>query len=372
MTPGSYTFTAADKGVKGFSVQFLTLPVTLPLTVTVTDTGPLPRFRQLQVLLQTGPFVAAGTGAGTEAVARMFSTATNAETMAVKPFAAGFLGGVRVAVADFNNDGVPDLAAAAGPGGGPHVRLFDGVTGEQMAGPLGSFFGFEASFDGGVQVAAGDIDGDGVADLILAAGPGGGPRVRVFSGLSGAVLRDFFAYAPDFRGGLSVAVGDVNGDGKSDIVTGAGAGGGPQVRAFDGSAAAPQDAALASFFAYAPDFFGGVSVAVGDTDGDGFAEILTGAGLGGGPQVNVFDARTGAARRSFHAFDPGFLGGVNVSAVDVDRDGNADVVAGAGVGGGPRVRSFDAVTLAEKNDLLAFDPALRNGVHVGGRAKTTA
>ena len=92
---------------------------------------------------------------------------------------------------------------------------------------------------GGVSVAAGDVDGDGLAEIVTGAGPGGGPHVRGFS-LSGGVMEiaSFMAYDPDFGGGVFVASGDVNGDGLSEIITGPGAGGGGHVRVFLGSGVA--------------------------------------------------------------------------------------------------------------------------------------
>ena len=78
-------------------------------------------------------------------------------------------------------------------------------------------------------MAAGDVNGDGHADIITGAGAGGGPHVSVFSGTDLSILASFFAYDPAFTGGVTVAAGDVNGDGLADIVTGAGAGGGPHV-----------------------------------------------------------------------------------------------------------------------------------------------
>ena len=83
-------------------------------------------------------------------------------------------------------------------------------------------------------VAAGDVNGDGRDDVITGAGAGGGPHVRVFSGDDGAELAGFFAYDAAFGGGVRVAAGDFDGDGRADILTGPGAGGGPHVRAFDG------------------------------------------------------------------------------------------------------------------------------------------
>src|SRR5204863_7714922 len=113
------------------------------------------------------------------------------------------------------------------------------------------------NFTGGVRVATGDVNGDGYDDLITAAGAGGGPHVKVFDGKTGALLREFMAYDAAFTGGVYVAAGDVNGDGKADIVTGVGVGGGPHVKAFSGA----DGSVLASFMAYDANFLGGVYVA---------------------------------------------------------------------------------------------------------------
>src|SRR5262249_55478214 len=141
-----------------------------------------------------------------------------------------FRGGVRTAVGDVNGDGVDDVITAAGPGGGPHVRVFDGGNGDLIS----EWFAYSGGFVGRVFVAVGGACGDGRADVITVAGPGGGPHVRVFDGETGTEEQSFFAYESSQRGGVTVAAADVNGDGRTDIVTGAGFGGGPRVRVLDG------------------------------------------------------------------------------------------------------------------------------------------
>jgi hypothetical protein len=128
----------------------------------------------------------------------------------------------------------------------------------------------------------------------------------VLSGASGEEIRSFYAYDPQFAGGVNVAAGDIDGDGLDDIITGAGASGGPHVKVFSGASGEE----IRSFHAYDPQFAGGVTVAAADFDGDQLAEIVTGAGLGGGPHVKTFSGASGEEMLSFYAYDPSFGGGV--------------------------------------------------------------
>jgi hypothetical protein len=286
-----------------------------------------------------------------------------AETASFFAFHPAFTGGVHVAVGDVTGDGIPDLIVGAGPGGGPHVRVIDGVTGADVW----SFYAYDPGFSGGVFVAAGDVTGDGRDDIITGAGPGGGPHVRVFDGATGSEVGGFYAYDPGFDGGVFVAAGDVTGDGRAEIMTGAGPGGGPHVRVIDGLTLAP----VHDFLAYHPGFAGGVAVAAGDVTGDGVADIMTGAGPGGGPHVRVIDGLTLAPVHDVLAYHPGFAGGVAVAAGDVTGDGIADIVTGPGPGGGPHVRVIDGLTLAPLHDFLAFHPAFLGGVFVAGTGGST-
>lgn len=283
------------------------------------------------------------------------------ETLFLQPFGPDFLGEIRIAQADLNGDGVPEIIAAAGPGGGPHVRIFDGQTREELA----SFYAFDPAFTGGVYVAAGDVTGDGVAELILAAGPGAGPHVKVLRFRSGAFgdlseVHSLFAFEESFRGGTRVAVGDLTGDGVGEILLATAAGGGPRIRVLNGKTLDE----LASFYAYEESYRGGIWISAGDLNGDGRAEIVVGTDFGGAPRVRAFDG-SGAELWSFYAYDPSFTGGVRVAVNDITADGFGDIITGAGPGGGPHVKGFRGDTLAEIENFFAGPEEFRLGVFVG-------
>jgi len=244
----------------------------------------------------------------------------------------GFDGPVKVASGDLNNDGIAELVAGAGIGGGPAIAILNSQTGEILE----TFFAFSPAFTGGVFVAVQDANGDGILDIIATAGPGGGPEVRIFNGDGLTVLRSFFAYAQDFSGGVSVASIDFNNDGILDLVTGAGLGGAPHVKVFDGAT----NAVISQWYAYPVSFTGGVYVAVGDIGNDGTFEVVTGAGIGGAPVVAVWDPFTGALISQFMAYADVFTGGVRVAINDGNGDGITDLITGAGPTGGPHVKIF--------------------------------
>jgi hypothetical protein len=120
-----------------------------------------------------------------------------------------------------------------------------------------------------VFITTGDIDGDGKAEVIAGGGPGGGPRVTAFSATDlinsgGGTLTqvaNFFGGNPDNRGGIRVTIKDLDGDNRADLVVGAGEGAGSRVTGYLGKNIAPAGTPTAVFdFDAFPGFTGGVFV----------------------------------------------------------------------------------------------------------------
>lgn len=323
---------------------------------------------------------------------------------------------VRLRSEELENREVPSAASifavGGGSGGPPRLQVYNVTTGAKVA----DFLAFENSFTGGVNAAVGDVNGDNVADLIIGAGVGGGPRVRVLDGrafapgfnfprapLDGAnpvvdsiVIADFFAFESTQRGGTNVAVGNFVGTANAELVIGAGPGGGPRIRILDGAAVTLQGRTftsdtlgdtVANFFAFEPSFRNGVAVAATPVSGFGISDLVVAPGLGGGPRVRVLNGAQIAARQllytsfdfnqtiaDFFAYDSNIRSGLSVATADFNRDGFSDVAVGTGPGvtGTFTVFSGAAITAGnftglDAGDILSTESfsGYGNGVTVG-------
>ncbi len=362
-----YTITTPPAFAGGGSGNQATPPPPAPTNTNTASQNPPPS--------APAAILATGAAAGSSPYVQVYDAQTGAFRFSFYAYDSSFTGGVRVAVTKIN--GNPTIITAPGPGGVPLIRLFDGTTGTLEH----EFLAYEATATVGINVAVGDVNGDGYPDIVTGTGAGN-PHVKVFDGRAiatntlnwsnpdGSVLAQFFAYGLNFNVGVNVAVGDVNGDGFADIVTGATAGN-PHVKVYSGRAIAsgtfngsyPDASLLAQFFAYGVQFNIGANVAVGDVNGDGFADIVTGA-TAGNPQVKVYSGKAiatgvfddgnpdGNLVGQFFAYGLQFDIGVEVAVADVEGDGFADVITGAPTGN-PHVKVYRGQNLANGS----FNPA---------------
>jgi hypothetical protein len=328
------------------------------------------------------------------------------------PFPAPYAGSVAVAVGDVTGDGYPDLIVGAAEGN-PHVKIYDGKAialgifdpANPDASLVTTFFAYGVGFNIGVNVAVGDVTGDGYPDIVT--GPtAGNPHVKVYNGKAiatgtfdaanpdASLVTSFFAYDLNFNVGANVAVGDVTGDGYGEVVTGPTVGN-PHVKVYDGKAIAtgafnpfnPDASLLASFFG--EPFLGdniGAFVAVGDNVGDGYGDVVVGATMGFQatviPAIRVYSGQAIAGQ----TFDnsnpqaslvadfapyPGAISatGSAVAAADFDADGKADVLLGLHQGS-PSYRVIDGLTNGTPtfqdivNGISGIFPVVPNNIFV--------
>ncbi|MBI2050287.1 MAG: S8 family serine peptidase [Parcubacteria group bacterium] len=272
-----------------------------------------------------------------------------------RAYPAFFRGGAEVVSGDVDGDGELEIITGAGGGGGPQVRIFN-TRGEVE----GQFFAYDSHFRGGVHVAVADFDKDGIDEIVASAGSGLSSEVKIVD-KGGAIKWSFKVTADGLVGGVTVQAADIDKDGEVEVITGTGGGSLPLVQIFD-----KMGVQEASWLAYPKFFRGGLNVAVGDVDGDGALEVVTAAGFGGGPQVRVFSSN-GDVETQFFAFEPSFRGGTNLAVGNVDADATAEIIAGSGRGRATEVRVFSkfGVDFAQDSVFKVFEDGYKGGVNVG-------
>jgi hypothetical protein len=217
-------------------------------------------------------------------------------------------GGATVLVQDMDGDGTADIVSALNG----TVRIIYGN------GKTKSFAPFGSAYRGQIWMAAGNTDRESGLELVLGKGDGG--EVRIV-GQDGKTRATWKPYTPNFKGAVSVGIGDLDGDGMREVVTGAGTGGGPHVRVFktDGTYKGKE------FFAFDKGDRGGISIVVGDVNKDGKDEIIVGSGKGSVPRVRIFNGK-GELQREFTIGSKPSSAGVVVSLSDVNGDGNVELL----------------------------------------------
>jgi hypothetical protein len=306
-------------------------------------------------------------------VVNVYDAASGAFKYQFTPFDPGFTGAVRVAVGRANGQDV--IAVAAGPGGFL-VRTF--VAGPTGVAPVGQIQPF-GTFTGGIFVALGDLNGDGRLEVVTSpdAAPNSDPFLNIWDLNGNRVGPNVFAFEVGFHGGVRVAVGDVTGDGRPEIIASAGPGGFPFVQILNVAAGG----ALGSPSTYTPGprfqvfgtgFQGGVRVATGVLDASGIARILVGADAGDNapfdePVMRTFSGSGTLLTDDVFAFEASCHGGTTR-----DGRGQAWVLAAPARTHAPQVDIFSAGFALLPQSFTVLDAATKladanfaDGVAVG-------
>jgi hypothetical protein len=299
--------------------------------------------------------------------------------------------GIRVATGDLNNDGLPDVVIAPGRRMAPAIKVFNGApmvaltnyNREVVAMRIPASKTYGTSFKDGVQVAVGDVVGDDLNDIIVVPSRGAS-LVKVFENrlaqptaywqwASPNAVRSInvFADYKKFIGGVTVATADLNGEAdgsdKQQVIVASGSGMRGLVRVFDVVTSRTSYSPVRQILDPDSKFTGGLNVTVGDVNGDGIADIITGAANAGNAWVRMYDGKLGALNvplESFQAFtDRSKSAPTRVVARDIDGDGRAEIFAAQGADGrnNYRMKRFTALNGELVDSYLAGCPDFSGG-----------
>ena len=299
-----------------------------------------------------------------------------------------FKGGIQVAIGDVNGDGIPDIITATNSGTAEDIKVFSGATHLQIAdipNPYGP------KYTSGVFIAAGDVNDDGLADIVVAPQSGKFP-VQVYSlaNIASPVLlgqiKPFGLVDShgniSYSGGVRVAVGDVNNDGHADIVLSPKGSGVKFISIVNGATIANATPAVIKTLSPQQDshgnptsISGGWYVALADVNHDGNEDLIVSPGNGSPETIKIFDATFTAGVGSAPAkpapiltlaspFGVKFSGGMRIATADLDNDGVKDLIIGGGNNSHSVVYLVKGFNFASLGTVQLIATKYNNGVWV--------
>jgi subtilisin family serine protease len=215
---------------------------------------------------------------------------------------------------------------------------------------------FQLDFKTPISLKVGDVYNNGREKIVIGSPANTEPKVYIYDS-KGTLLNSFLVYNEKFRGGVSVAIGDIDGDYRNEIITAPAGSGGPHIRMFD-----KNGGLKAQFFAGNKDFRGGLNIAVGNLSGDKKAEILVTPKKDSSPYVLIYDLN-GNLISNFLAYTKNFKKEVSIEIADINSDYHNDIIVSAGAGGGPHIRVFDLQGNLIKQ-FFAYNKYNLNGVYL--------
>ncbi|MFA6588238.1 MAG: FG-GAP-like repeat-containing protein [Patescibacteria group bacterium] len=274
-----------------------------------------------------------------------------------------FRGGIQVKLKDLGEDGLGEIIVAPGSGRKAEIRIFrkDGSR-------LATFLPYGDKYKDGVNIAVGDVNADGKAEIITAKQKGS-PNVRIYGFKNGRytqILKEFNAESTSFKNGIALAVGDVNADGKAEILTAPFNNGSPTVKVFQLNTKKVFKQISQKTKIYASGLRTGYALAVGDLNNDGKAEVIIGPRASFGPQVKILKFlglnTLQLQKQSFYAFTKTDKTGVRLSTGDINNDGKAEILVSRAGNSQPNLLVFSSTTLKKLKTILTLSASMRTSI----------
>lgn len=272
--------------------------------------------------------------------------------------------GARIARADVNLDGKDEIIVGAGPGGRPWVKVYkiDGTL-------LKKFKAFKKSYTGGVDVSAGDVNNDNIDEIVASKFSGNKSRVKVFNYLDKTVLFDRIIF-PNLSTGASISMGDVDSDGKADLIAGTSGSISSKIKFYNirtnNKNGRKLDIVLKPFVSTIKT---GIDVANGDIDNDGFVEIGVSKLSGDKGRIKILEYDTpGTELRKISVFRKNHKSGANIEMFDVNSDGKTEIIASSRKASNsqPKIKIFKPNGKKYSDVFYPYAKNLKGGVVVAG------
>lgn len=238
--------------------------------------------------------------------------------------------GISICAIDLGGDGISEIAISGSDFSNSLIEIYT-LRGEL----INSFYAYEKSFKGGIDIACGDLDQDGKGEIVVVPKDKKPAKLKIFNGYGEKILgKEFYVFDPIARNGATVAIGNIGGDKKKEIIIGSPRFYDPEIFIFtyDGRM-------INKFKVFGFDKYAGIFVSIVDLGKDGINEILVSSRSFDLPKIAIYRL-DGSLINWFYVYDLGFRGGVKAKGFDILRNGKEEILVVPNMLGFSHLRIF--------------------------------